>query len=419
MKQDTDDIKENKEILHQEIMESSMEAKHDSKGNLLVPGIRVTQVPSSGSIKRVNSNEDISSQNTRKSYRTRTHGSTLAPKFANKVMVRRNSVSDLAHGMKAQITQFVEFKFSDRETFKKKLQSWEKGSPAQDLIRNLREQNTNNFKGAMTQKLLLKAISSFYADKIANSQSNRRDLSGFLYEKLLKEHGVQVADHKFTRIAKTCYKWSSSNKRVWLFSHFLGLFDNVDDADVNLYLECIDLIDNKLTSIGTSVPRKAYDLQIFVPFKRAEECANLKLRTMISSSCYAKFTQQLLEIKKIDPSNQNKLGVVDVDHFMSLFLRYKNQFQQQISEISQTLFNIVDGSDTGYLQLKECILLVRHISKVRINKLIAFFDQHSETTPDDKEKAISIHQFTEFAIQEKVFSSERLTKFMKVVHSDG
>ena len=61
MKQDTDDIKENKEILHQEIMESSMEAKHDSKGNLLVPGIRVTQVPSSGSIKRVNSNENIDS----------------------------------------------------------------------------------------------------------------------------------------------------------------------------------------------------------------------------------------------------------------------------------------------------------------------------------------------------------------------
>ena len=95
---------------------------------------------------------------------------------------------------------------------------------------------------------------------MASTQKNKFGLSGFMYEKLLKEHGVQVADPKFNRVAKSCFKWSSSNKRVQLFSHFLGLFEDVDNSDFELYLEWIDFIDNKLTNIGTRIPRKAYDL---------------------------------------------------------------------------------------------------------------------------------------------------------------
>ena len=41
-------------------------------------------------------------------------------------------------------------------------------------------------------------------------------------------------------------KYQADNIRVQLFTHFMGLFEEIDNSDCDLYLECIDLIDNKM-----------------------------------------------------------------------------------------------------------------------------------------------------------------------------
>lgn len=76
----------------------------------------------------------------------------------------------------------------------------------------------------------------------------------------------------------------------------LGLFDEVDESDFALYMECIELLESQLSHIGNHVPRNAYDFQHYVPFDRAQECANLKARSIIPESSYDSFIKQLKEL---------------------------------------------------------------------------------------------------------------------------
>lgn len=102
----------------------------------------------------------------------------------------------------------------------------------------------------------------------------------------------------------------------------MGLFnDKVDNSEVALYINCMNLLDKKLSNIGTDIPRRDYDFSIFVPFQRAAECAKTKLRKMFVSS-YDPFLRQLKNLKQDDFTRRNKAGIVDVDQFMRLLLSF-------------------------------------------------------------------------------------------------
>lgn len=119
-----------------------------------------------------------------------------------------------------------------------------------------------------------------------------------------------------------------------------------DSNDIKTYVEVLSFLQN--LNIGVKIDNQDTDEIHLTLFVRAQECLRVNFEGKVPSEEWADLKKMLEALKKTDPRNINKGGVIEVDEFIELVLNQYNRLETVAAEKVHDLFI---ASDFGNTQL--------------------------------------------------------------------
>lgn len=271
----------------------------------------------------------------------------------------------------------------------------------------------------MFKKMLLKLITQFYEERI-NGKSKKEEFHAFVFTVLMKKYVMKkAAENRFNHLLSSCMKYRSIT-RVRTFGRFLGLYDNLDGVDLEFFLEILTSLNNSPS--GKPIINQESSEKHYVPYVRCLESIKL-FEKFLSKDDIKEIKNKLEIIKTSDSSNQNRLGIVETDAFLEIFIDSYHVHKNQALNFVKIIYEAGDLNEDGYLQYQEFDLLLKHVSTRPYSTNVAsqLFDVYAETFLSDEDqevRAISFENLAEMNAKHLIFSGESLYKISNVITPD-
>jgi hypothetical protein len=181
----------------------------------------------------------------------------------------------------------------------------------------------------MATKNVLKLITTLYAERINSTKDNNaqkdEELCSFTYTYFLNNFGFKnIAEQKFIVFVLSVKKYLHI-VRINLFARFMGLLEGSSNYNVdefNKYIEGVESIFN--STLGSPIINNETDPKHFVPYLRCLEYIKNFSETKMSQQEYSDFKKEFEVLKQPDPKNINRVGIIDIDLFMTkILLKYR------------------------------------------------------------------------------------------------
>ena len=113
------------------------------------------------------------------------------------------------------------------------------------MLAKISQTPAQKLNNVMFKKMLLKFITYFYDEK-SKTTEKFENFGDFVYVVLMKKYMMKkAAESRFQHLLASCIKFKAI-PRVRVFGRFLGLYDGLDDEDLNFYLDCLSFLSKSL-----------------------------------------------------------------------------------------------------------------------------------------------------------------------------
>mmetsp|Transcript_34630 Transcript_34630/g.33836 ORF Transcript_34630/g.33836 Transcript_34630/m.33836 type:complete len:154 (+) Transcript_34630:404-865(+) len=127
-----------------------------------------------------------------------------------------------------------------------------------------------------------------------------------------------------------------------------------------------------------------------VPFVRANECLKFHFENKIPIDEWTDIRKKVDNLKKQDPKNMNKGGVIEMDEFIELILNQYHRLEVLAAEKVYELFLATDFNNNAFISVDEFTVSYRNVAEDNLGKEYAYllfqdymeevFDQESQST---------------------------------------
>jgi hypothetical protein len=293
-------------------------------------------------------------------------------------------------------------------------------NPALAIIEKLKTKKLGKFKNFMPLKSVLKLLQTIYTERINLTKENpsikEEDIASFTYTYLLNTFGFKkIAEQKFIIFVLSLKKYLHI-VRINLFSRFMGLLDGSSNYNVdefNKYIEGIEFINN--STLGSPISNNDTDAKHFAPYLRCLEFLRYFSENKMGIQEYNDFKKEFETIKQADPKNINRVGIIDIDLFMTKILTKYRVICNKTKQYVVNAFKAADLDGNKYCSLKEFAILYKHIEadKYDFNFVENLFYEHADVRLG-KEVNLSFDKFTVVCVEYGLFSDSQQDLFIEV-----
>ncbi|CAD8055296.1 unnamed protein product [Paramecium primaurelia] len=289
------------------------------------------------------------------------------------------------------------------------------------LIEKIKSKTIGKFNNYLPLKLVLKMISTFYLEKIANQKENKllrdQDMSAYIYNYYLQQFGyTKVTEQRFMILVLSIKKYVQI-VRVNMFAKFMNLLEeksNYRVEELQRYLEALEYVHN-IQNLGIAIKDNEQEQKHYIPYVRALAYLGQLQNFNFTQEELNYLKQDLENQKEHDPKNINKAGIIDFDLLM---IRVLTIFRNNVEKTKLYVINAFSACDldgNGMCNLDEWLLLIRHIEpdKFEEDKFVDIFEEYADLVEDD-EKNLSFDRFSILCMEHELFSDAQQNKFLKV-----
>ena len=291
-----------------------------------------------------------------------------------------------------------------------------------EIVKRIREKgNLKNFKNFMSLKLILKTIYQLYEEKLNFSKENiiirEQEMQIFVFNTMLNKYGIKkVAENKFTVLCLSIINYLHIF-RINVFAKMMNLLDeslNYSVDEIKKYFEGMDFLMNICNS-GISISYNDYEIKKYVPYIRTLEYLKFFSENKMSSDELNEIKREVDFLKENDHKNINKLGIVDMDIFLSKILNRYRLIINRTKDYVVNAFTAADLDGNKMCDINEFILLYRHIERNKFNEeiVIKIFEESADLV-DDNEKKMSFNKFAAISVEHSLFSDNQQNIFLEI-----
>ncbi|CAD8159644.1 unnamed protein product [Paramecium octaurelia] len=289
------------------------------------------------------------------------------------------------------------------------------------LIEKIKSKSIGKFNNYLPLKLVLKMISTFYLEKIANQKENKllrdQDMAAYIYNYYLQQFGyTKVTEQRFMILVLSIKKYVQI-VRVNMFAKFMNILEeksNYRVEELQRYLEALEYV-HSIQNLGITIKDNEQEQKHYIPYVRALAYLGQLQNFNFTQEELNYLKQDLENQKEHDPKNINKAGIVDFDLLM---IRVLTIFRNNVEKTKLYVINAFAACDldgNGMCNLDEWLLLIRHIEpdKFEEEKFEEIFEDYADLVEDD-EKNLSFDRFSILCMEHELFSDAQQNKFLKV-----
>ena len=282
-------------------------------------------------------------------------------------------------------------------------------------------------KSFIPLKMVLKSVTSFYADKIAGGRDNaivrEQDMMTFVYSTFLNTYGLsKFAESKFIKFMLSVKKYSSI-ERIGVFGRMSCIMEpdhNFTADESKQYLTGLEyLLTNQF--VGMNVSNADYESRHYTSFARASEYARIFCEQRELGKELENLRQDMLKNKEIDKTNSsNKVGVIRVDYFLTKILLLHRVYKGKGKGHLLSIFDACNFDRNGVLSSDEFSVLVKNIEPERfdMNQIMDIYTANEEVLDSDN-VGITFERFVTLSLENNYFQSEKQMKFIEATdHKD-
>ena len=274
-----------------------------------------------------------------------------------------------------------------------------------DYVCGLSPNKINKISKMALRKLSAVITNFLHLSKIKDFESFST-FGVFIYSEIFQKYSIkQIANRKFKELVACCIKYSDFPK-VRIFLQMLGGgkgigLSNFRISVIKFCLKIYDFMESDKTGIMTENPH--HDIELY-PTVRAFECIKHHLEERLPHIQIHNLHKKIMEISTNDPSDINKLGLIDKNKFVLLAVETFHHYTEDT--IKSVKFATSSLTEYNYITLQEASLLLRNISKVEINKEEdALKDEFSQT------EECEIGKFAQFCVLKGYLKTEETSDF--------
>lgn len=210
------------------------------------------------------------------------------------------------------------------------------------IIQKIKNTPQHKLRKILVKKILLKFITVFYDSKLQKrhidlESSKKQEMAQHVLEILGNKYGPgKIAEKKFMQIAASCIKYKHI-KRVKLFGRFLKLFDELDNEDLESFLDFNHYLKN---STGKEYANAEYADQNLISYEKAMDLFKSTFLSKLSDPD-KKSTKLWLESNKFT-DNLYKVQVVDLDAYLEFVLERNRSKKNAKSNFLHCIYEAAD-----------------------------------------------------------------------------
>ena len=344
--------------------------------------------------------------------------------YRNERVPERKSKANSPPPLIQDLPRSMTTKFANVPILGRKRENVKRENPMIDVIAKLKRSlaKMNKTKEFMPLKIILKGITSFYAEKLAASKDSllirEQDMLTFVYNTFLNTYGLpKFARKKFSKFMVSVKKYSSL-ERVAMFARMCCLMDDTSlnlapDETKQYFIGLEYLLTNH--SLGVPITNSDSDKRHYAPFIRVQEFARIYCEERGMSGEFEALKQELEKMKEVDPTGLNKAGIIKVDLFLAKIIEVHKLFKAIGEAHIKAVFDACNFDGNIVLSNDEFSILMKSIEPERFDftKIEEIYAANEEIL-DPENQGIPFKRFVTLCLENDYFSSTQQMKFLEV-----
>lgn len=298
-------------------------------------------------------------------------------------------------------------------------------NPGPIIIAKLKSKNFSKFKNFLPSKIILKQIQALYHERVTKTRefpnTREEEFSCFTYNFFLNNFGFKkLAEQKFIVFILSLKKYLHII-RINLFARFLGLLNgagNYNLDEFNKYIEALDFLNS--STLGHHILNNESDPKHYTPFIRCLDYIKIFSENKLSQQEFLEFKKELEILKQPDLKRMNRLGIIDIDLFMTrVLLKYRlicNRTKKHVI----SAFRAADLDGNKYCSFKEFDTIYKYIEAEKYDKNFVsnLFYEHADSKVEEQNN-LSFDKFTIVCVEYSLFTDAQQENFLGVKTPDN